>query len=204
MNKKTFLTVLIVVLLVGLVVAIFWVFNLTGKKGPVANMPIQQAEKIVPSTTFKQYQDPSGFTFSYPDNLSITNNEIEDNSTYADLQLFAKGVNGSLNLKITDSKYKTIDDWLKQNNSAAKEATKEAKLGNLKAIEIQTPDRLLLGALDKGVFFDIEVPAVEKDFWMKVYEKMLTSFTFAPPEAAGSQGSTSTSDVSFEGEEVVE
>ncbi len=190
--------ILILVFVLGLIFIGFLVFNFTKQKTSAPFNQIQQkVEKIEPSKTLKEYQDPSGFTFSYPDNLSVTNNEISDNNTYADIQLYAKGVNGSLSLKITDSKYKTIDDWLKLNEGVSE---KEVKLGNLKAMEVQTTDRLLLGALDNGIFFEIEVPAVEKEFWTKVYNQVLTSFSFTPVETAASQAD----DVSFEGEEVVE
>lgn len=195
--KKRAILISIVVVLLFIIIVGFLVLNFTRQKEYVPNVSIQKVEKIEPSKTYKEYSDPSGFTLSYPDNISITNNEIADDSTYADIQLFAKGVNGSLSLKITDSKYKLLDDWLKLNKGIS---SKEAKLGNLKAMEVQTTDRLLLGALDNGVFFDIEVPAVEKEFWMKVYNQVLTSFSFTPAESTASQ----TNDVSFEGEEVVE
>lgn len=186
MSKKT---IIISVFLLGLIIAMF---ILTSKKSPAPVLPIQKVEKITVSNTFKEYQDPSGFTFSYPDNLTITNNEVTDNVTYSDIQLSSNGVNGSISIKITDSKFKTIDDWLKLN----KGDSKETKLGNVKAVEVTTSDRLLLGAIDQGIFFDIEVPLVEKDFWTVVYGKILNSFTFVQPEVV--------SDVVFEGEEVVE
>jgi len=166
------------------------------KKTSPPSLPIQQQpEKITASNTFKEYPDPSGFTFSYPDNLTITNNKVTDDSTYSDIQLSSNGVNGSLSIKITDSKFKTIDDWIKLN----KGVSKEKQLGNIKAIEIETQDRLFLAALDNGIFFDIEVPLIEKEFWRKVYKEVLGSFTFALPEDV-----EAVSDVTFEGEEVVE
>ena len=59
--------------------------------------------------------------------------------------------------------------------------------------------------MDQGVLFNIEVPLIEEDFWMKVYNDILTNFSFASPEVVTSQdNSVLTSDVSFEGEEVVE
>ncbi len=161
--------------------------------------------KIQPSQTFKEYSDPSGFSFSYPDNLSLENKEIEDDSVYADIQLFSTGVSGSLNLKISDSKLKSIEEWVKSNSFG--ETPKEVKLGSLKAFELRLKDRLLLGALDQGVLFTIEMPLVEENFWMEVYEKILADFSFTAPgqESTASQGgSSSSNDVIFEGEEVVE
>ncbi len=199
MNKKTLLLLSSVVLLV---VAGFLVLNPIGGKNLLSKAPagqLSETKEIQPSETLKEYTDPSGFALSYPDNLSLVKNDITDESTYADIQLTSKEVNGSLNLKISDSKFAELDDWLK----LSKGTSKEVKLGSLKGMEVVTQDRLLLGVLDKGVFFNIEMPLIEKDFWMKVYNKVLASFSFASPENASSTGA-SASDITFEGEEVVE
>lgn len=192
MNKK----VLVLSLFIGLIIVGVLVLLLNRPKSQLSN-PLSTSQQVLPSETFIEYAGPSGFTFSYPNNLSLTNNEVDDN-TYADILLSAKGVNGSLNLKITDSKFASINDWLKLNQGI----TKEVKLGNLKALELKTTDRLLLGALDQGVLFTIEMPLVEEDFWMEVYNKILSGFTFASP-SPDSIGPSS-DEVIFEGEEVVE
>ena len=168
----------------------------------------QVTADIVPSKTFKSYADPSGFTFNYPDNLSIINNDPKSPNIYADIQLAANGLANSLAIKISDSSFTSLDQWLKVNNPSSA-PVKEVKLGNIKAEEITTNDRLLLGALDQGVLFTIEVPfGGKKDFWMNVYNKVLADFTFAPPvknSANGGDGvSSSSDDVTFEGEESVE
>ena len=134
--------------------------------------------------------------------MSIEKNEETDDSTYADLQLFSKDVSGSLSLRITDTKLKTLDDWLKESSVSSAPAQKQ--LGNLKALEVKTNDRLMLAAIDQGVLFSIEVPLIEQDFWMKVYDKVLTDFTFAAPETITAGVSDSSGEVVFEGEEVVE
>lgn len=199
MSIKTFLVSLVIgIMVIGLLVLV-----LNRPKNQLSN-PSDTFINEFESSSFKrsfqdsliEYADPSGFTFSYPDNLSITKGEL-DETTYADLQLFSKDVNGSLSLKISDNKFKTLDEWVKLNT----ETSKEVKLGNLKALEIKTSDRLLLGALDQGIFFTIEMPLIEESFWMQVYGKVLESFSFAAPDT----GADSSSDaVTFEGEEVVE
>lgn len=200
MTRKT---VLLLCLLGAAVIGILIFYRNQQKSSlftPVANR--EDSIRQIPSETFTDYSDPSGFSFSYPDNLSLEKNDTEDNSTYADLKLSAKDVNGSLSLKIIDSKFNTLDEWLKLNSSSSN-PPKDVKLGNLKAIEVMTNDRLLLAALDQGVLFSIEVPLIDEDFWMKVYNKILSGFTFAPPQA-GEAVSSSSDGVFFEGEEVVE
>lgn len=194
-NKK-----IVIIIVLALIVGGTSILFLNRPKSPLSSPLSTQTKKVVPSEIFLEYSDPSGFTFSYPDNLSITKKEV-DESTYADLQLFSNEVNGSLSLKISDSQFKSIDDWVKSNTTG--ETPKEVKLGNLKALELRLKDRLLMAALDQGIEFNIEMPLLEEDFWMKVYNKVLESFSFVAPQTSASD-TTSLDDVIFEGEEVVE
>lgn len=167
-----------------------------------ASLNLQQVAEITPSKTLKTYTDSSGFSFNYPDNLSLLNNELRDENSYAELQLTANGVAGSLVLKIADSKLASLDEWVKDKNSSA-EAPKEVKFGNLKALQIKNNDKLIIGALDQGILFTIEVP--QKDFWMEVLDIVTTDFSFTQPSTGdASVGDGSSSDVTFDGEEVVE
>lgn len=189
--------------IVGVLIVLALVFNPFKQKSPQVTPTSNQLElsfQTTPSKTLKTYSDPSGFSFSYPDNLSILNNELKDNNSYAELQLVGKGMDGSLVLKIADSKLKSLDEWVKSTNST--EIPKETKLGNLKALEINTKDRLLLGSLDQGILFTMEVPQGDKkDFWMEVYKKVLADFSFAPPNQ---ENQSLSDDVTFDGEEVVQ
>lgn len=200
--------ILLICLTLGFLVLGAVLLNPFKSKTSLSNPELNQlklAAPITPSQTLKTYTDPTGFSFNYPDNLSLLNNELKDTNSYAELQLAATGIDGSLTLKITDSKLASLDELAKtyKDNELSE---KEVKLGNLKALEITTKDKILLGALDQGVLFNIEVPqGSSKDFWAQVYSKVLADFTFTQPEATNPQvGSNSAADVSFEGEEVVE
>lgn len=205
-NIKLILIICIIVVIAVLGFVLLKPENNNLKTGSLLNPLTNQIKTTEPSKTLKEYQDPAGFSFEYSDNLSITNNEIEDNSTYASLQLTSNDVSGNLSLTIVDSKYKTIEDWLKANKEATIGNPKEVKLGNLKAYEIKTNDRLLTAAIDQGILFTIEMPLVEEGFWTKVYNQISTSFSFGLPENTTSSTNTgySNSDITFEGEEVVE
>lgn len=192
MNKKIVAVLSLVLIVAGAL------FFSNRPKDQLSSPLINQPKEIVPSETLIEYTDPAGFTFSYPDNLSLTPNELTD-AAYAELQLFAKGVGGNLILKISDSKFANLDEWAKSIKDA-EGISKEAKLGSLKALEVKTANGLKLASIDQGVIFSIDVS--QNDFWMKVYSKVLADFSFAPP-AQGDVGSSS-DDVSFEGEEVVE
>lgn len=201
MDKKTIVLLIIAIGLIGAVAAFF--FN--PKKSllsPVYTQP-KEIASVIPSETLKTYSDPAGFSFDYPDNLSLVNGEV-DESTYADLKLTAGGVEGQLSLKITDSKLASIEDWVKTIGTSS-QTPKEVDLGNLKAQQIETGDKLLLGALDQGVLFNVEIPLSlsNKAFWMNVYTKFLKDFSFAPP-SGGTALQGSSDDITFEGEEVIE
>lgn len=198
MGKRTIiLLVLALVLVVGIAKVLLFSSSKTSLSNPSAGQETRMLETI-PSETLKTYSDPSGFSFNYPDNLSLTTNELTD-ATYAEVQLSAKGVEGSLNLKITDSKFKTLEEWTKSIKDI--EGTpKEAKLGSLSALEVKTPQGIRLASIDQGVLFSIDVSNSQNNFWNKVYSKLLADFSFAPPASADS----SSDDISFEGEEIVE
>lgn len=178
-----------------------YLFNVN-KKEPLKNPLVNLPKEVAPSETLTEYADPNGFKISYPDNLSIDKKDIPDQSTYADIQISSKDVSGNLTLKIEDSKFKTLDEWVSANTKSAD--VKETKLGDLKAEEVKLPDRVLLGAMDQGILFTVEMPLVEEKFWSRVYSKVLASFSFVAPEAASAGNTAPSDDVSFEGEEVVE
>lgn len=195
-NKK----IVLVVVVVGLAFISIWAVFLNKPKSSLSS-PIGQSAEVkeaVPSETTKTYFDPTGFSFNYPDNLSIANNQTTDSASYADIKLTAAGVNGSLNLKIVDSKYKTLDAYFKANNIT--EVPKDVTLGTLKAQEVILADKITVIAIDQGILFTVD--SSKNEFWNKVYSKVLKDFNFAAPVQ---DNTTSTGDdVSFEGEEVVE
>lgn len=205
--KKIGLVLVVGLIIIGLV--FFYTQQKNSSKNPLAGLT-ETTKEIKPSETFIDYSDPAGFSFSYPDNLSLKNSKAEsevDSDAYADLQLYSKDKSGSITLRIVDSEFATSAAWLKANNIPSTTVPVDKKLGELKAVEVKTGDRLLLGTIDQGVLFTVEMPLIEQDFWMKVYEKVLKDFTFAaPPVADSSQGTSDSSadDVTFEAEEVIE
>jgi len=195
-------TILLLILAVGLIIVVIQLFFRQQKNTLTTPNPKQIVNNIAvsPSKTSKTYSDPAGFSFNYPDNLSLTNNEAESPTTYADIKLISKDVVGSLDLKISDTNFTKAEDWLGANNIS--QTPKEVKLGKLKAVEIITDNKLLLGAIDQGVLFTIEVSFEERgDFWKTVYNIVLTDFSFVQPESTAQSGA---SEIIFEGEEVVE
>lgn len=212
MNRKTLILGVVSVLLVAGLVG-FLILNPNEGEAPVSAP--EAKKEATPSQTYIDYADPAGFSFSYPDNVSIANkvseNEdtVKDPDAYADLQLFSKDKSGSINLRIADTKFKTLQEWKKDNQIPESVQASEKMLGQLKASEFKTTDRLFLAAIDQGVLFTVEMPLIEEPFWNEVYNKVVSGFVFEVPqtEVASTGGGTAVSsgdEVIFEGEEVVE
>lgn len=203
MGKKSLVITLSLVVILAGVLYMFFNPKKAAYVSPLSVNESKQPVEITPSKTLKEYIDPAGFSFNYPDNLSLVSNEPKSERVYSDVSLSAKGLTGQLKIEISDSNFKTLADWVKANitDSATQ---KDAMLGTLKAIEITTSDRILLGALDLGILFTIDVPLAEKkDFWSEVYSQIIKDFSFVSPVANTGSGVSSVSDVTFEGEEVV-
>lgn len=207
-------TLILAVVSVLLIVGVIGFFLLNPNKGKSPLSAPESAKEVTPSSTYIDYADPSGFSFSYPDNVSIANRISEnedlavDPDAYADLQLFSKDKSGSVNLRIADTNFKTLEEWKKDNGIAEEVQGSEKMLGQLKASEFKTSDRLFLASIDQGVLFTVEMPLVEEVFWNQVYDKVVSGFVFEVPEveiATTGGGAVSAGDeVIFEGEEVVE
>lgn len=162
--------------------------------------------KKSPSSTMKEYADPSGFSFNYPDDLSLVKSEATDSGTYADLKLMSNEVDGSLNLKIQDTKLASPGAWFKENGQTGE--AKDVQWGMLNAKSVEDKDKTLFVAVDQGVLFTMEVSySSQKDFWQAVSGQILSSFAFNSEASQGTtaqSGGSSEEDVTFEGEEVVE
>lgn len=198
------------ILVVITVVTIGGLFFLQQKKPSQSPEPESTSQaKKVPSTTLKEYSDPSGFSFQYPQDVSFEKKENNDSTVYADLAFSAKDIKGSMVVFINDTSLKTIDEWSEKIPPGINpENGKDAELAELKAKEIQDERSIMLAAVDQGVLFTINVTFDgEKDFWTEVYKTLAASFSFTKAEGSSvtSSSSDSTSeDVIFEGEEVIE
>ncbi len=165
---------------------------------------VKEVEKI-PSATTKTYSDESGFTFVYPNDVVVSKKENTDSATYANIEITSNVAPGTITLRVEDTKVKSVEEWTAKNISATQSASKDIKLGNLSAREITSNNKIVSLALDQGILFRLEViPDKEKSYWMSVYNTILSSFSFAMPQAAApASNSGGGDDVSVE-EDVVE
>lgn len=163
--------------------------------------------KKIPSSSQKEYIDPSGFRFSHSEDVTVEEKKSTDSSVYSEVLLTSPRVAGTISLLVADSKVSSIDEWVKE-KTLLPEKVDRVKLGSLDASQVPKLDGVITGALDQGVLFSLDVSwKDDKAFWENVYHTLLSSFSFSQPQSSGSSStssSQSSNDVIFEGEEVVE
>lgn len=176
-------------------------------KGVNSRNSITTVTEKIPSKTLKEYSDESGFTFDFPDNIKIERKE--NDSLYSDLILSTSDVNGNITFTVSDSKYDSLESW-KSNNSGKLTGLliNESSLGNLTGISFNNKDKITLVAIDQGIEFEMVVDYKDqKKYWENVYNSIKDSFSFITPSASQStntESETSSGEVVFEGEEIVE
>lgn len=177
-----------VLLLVGIVSYIVMNNSLPkSEKKTVSAVP----DKNLPSEITKEYTDPSGFTISYPDDLTLENKESTDSASYASIELIKKGMGGSISIDIVDTKLKTTQAWVTQNKYASDSATiSEKQLGALAGTQVVTKDKSIILAIDNGILFMITTTfGGEEEFWKSANENIVKSFSFIQPQAETSGAS---------------
>lgn len=209
MKKAVLIIIIVIVVLAGLFGG-YYLFTQSQKtSSPLPADNQKMDEKKLPSKSLKDYEDEAGFTISYPDDLTLVKNEVDDASVYTDLSFTAKEVKGSINILIKDTKVKTVDAYIKETLTESTDI-KDASLGALSAREARDGDTITLVAFDQGVLFSIQVLSEsEVTYWADAYEQIVKSFAFVQvaQTTSGSSSQSSSggsSDVIFEGEEVVE
>lgn len=207
MNKKSlFIFLIITTLIIGFIIFIRY------KNTKIAS-PVNQNELNVAKenpATNKEFIDPAGFKFSYPNNLKVEKDELDKDTLYSSLSLLAQDETvGSIKLIAQSSSLTKIEDWFKSSKIGLKE-TKKIKFADLNAYEFEQDGKKTLVALDQGVLFTITItPLSDPNYWTKIYEGIVKTFAFIQPENTSATSQTSSSgesadDVVFEGEEVVE
>ena len=149
-----------------------------------------------------QYKDPAGFSFKYPSALLMEKKEATDEAVYTDIIITSPNNKGNIEIDVISFENDTIEF------DKGFTKPKEASLAGIKAQESESKKSIELKAIDTGVLFTIALNHEgEKNFWLPVYSGILKSFTLALPEEETApvydSGETS-SDIEFEGEEIIE
>lgn len=210
MSKKLLLLILASLATAGLI--LFLLFRLT--KSEKITSPLGQNKRETLSATqeplsdsLKEFTDPSGFKFKYPDNFSVSTAEPENENVYSSLTLSSDEFVAKTSILVEATTAKSLDDWLLQIPSKIdKSKLQKTKLADLAAVQFETDAKVITIAYDTDVLFTITTELKNKrETMLKLNETILASFAFQPPvESAEATSESSEGDVIFEGEETVE
>lgn len=162
-----------------------------------------------PAVGMKVFHDPSGFTFSYPENLLASSAaNIKDQSVYSELTLSSTEKKGGIEIQALSSNLKKVDAWLTENKiPLTDQRVVKLKLADLEARQLNEKTSITTVAVDSGVIFLISTDLQDDtDYWKNVTNDVVSTFKFVQPASASntSGDNSSSDDVVLEGEEVVE
>ncbi|KKR67933.1 MAG: hypothetical protein UU09_C0018G0004 [Microgenomates group bacterium GW2011_GWA2_40_6] len=109
------------------------------------------------------WSDPSGFTFEYPEGITI-NNHPEDTKNYANLTL-SSASSEIMQITMTDNTFKSLDAWV------GKSSAIDTTLGDKAAKKIIINNQTTLACIDGDVLVTITGNDISQvaDSWIFVY-----------------------------------
>lgn len=153
------------------------------------------------------YVDQSGFSFKYPDSITVVDDTPADVNYYALLTLKNSSDKMKMTVKIKDVSHKTVEDWLAKDPEAPKNSTNLGKvnLAGTSGSQFSTSGKLITAIIDQGVLYLFE-SLKDDGFWEQTHQQLVSTFVFAnPSESKAKAGGQSTvSDTVYEAEEVIE
>lgn len=207
MAKKVFLG--LILLTIVIFAAVFYFSGRTEKtfRSPVVDQK-KPPTNSKPNQTLrdqeKTYQDPAGFSFSYPARSDVNQIKTSDQSVYSSLEIVSKNRAGKITLTAVTSPLTKIEDYFIKK----KVERRKLKIADMEAGQYEEKGKIITVGLDQGVLFTIAVDYKnDKNYWDSVNKKLVTSFAFELPEAAnppaGDRPSEQGDDVIYEGEEEI-
>ena len=130
--------------------------------------PLTTAQKF--DEDQETYEDASGYSFSYPQSITVKDVTPDDENYYSALELSKSGQ--TIKIDITGG---NIDPY-KSYKSAR--LTGSTTLGGITANQYTLNNRLVTVAIDQGVLYVIDGPG-DGGFWEDAQSKVISSFKFA-------------------------
>ncbi len=130
-----------------------------------------------PAVELTTWNDPAGFSFQYPKDLSVNKHE-EDPDNYAHVELTNKAHPGSIIVWASD----VSSAWPPKGGTHI-----DTTLGGIpaKKILIASPSaKLIVGAISDGLLFKIEGTYADKQYWQPIEDTVIKSFMFVTDTSA--------------------
>ena len=201
-QKRVYLVFLIVF-------AIVIVALLFGKRNSTKESKDPKLETIDVAATKKiaLFEDEAGFSFEYYKDLTVTDITPDDDTHYSLLSIANKDDQELIQIKLTDTKYKKLANWLKnreKESSATANLTGATALDIISANNYRTDNKLFTAAIDQGVLYLIETTDKEAET-EELYKLITNSVKLAlPGPTTSTPGGGGGSNIIYEAEEVIE
>lgn len=210
MKKPIIIAILAVLVLLGVIGGILYfatgqIQNETGAT-PTIVTPVPED---VASEVLAEYRDVSGFSFQYPNDFSVNNKKTDDDSIYSDVLISSKkNDNGSISIRVEDTKLKNFEAWLiKEAIATASAKISESTLSGITSHIVEGKDKVYMVAIDKGILFTITLLTnKDKKYFQSAFDTIVSTFQFGQQDTsatASSDDAGSGSDIVVE-EEVIE
>ncbi len=206
---KKFLYAIVIGVLTGLVGSGLYAY-VTKQKRPVVSTTTQQTNTSLSSAKLLVWDDPAGFTFQYPEGLSV-NKHDEDSENYAHIELTDKNHSGRVVVWAKDipKGVSTIDQWVKkQKEFSGVSVIDTTFLGSpAKKIFLTKPrNTVRIAAIADDLLIIVEAD-LDDEFWSGAHDTIVRTLQLKPAEESlsGSGESESTGELGeFGDEEIVE
>lgn len=179
MEKRKLIIVVGLVAIALLILAIGIMFFRLRKLSPLLS-PLTQEAPEVEMTQLVTWEDPAGFSFSYPENIKIDPHE-GDTENYSHLELTNPDYSGNILIWVKDTNYLTIEDWVEEEVGEGAQVF-DTELGGepAKKVAFTEPGKLITATIDVDALVLVEMVPDEEGYWQEIYNQILSSFTFIP------------------------
>ncbi len=177
----------------------------TSEKSASPAVPTPQTGKLL------TWNDPAGFTFKYPEELSV-NKHDEDKENYARVELTKSGEPGSITVWVKDPPTLTrgnpatdASGWIASDATLRGATAIDTTLGNQPAKKVFLADqqKTLIGTVSDDALWLIEAAATG-NYWQKTLDTIVGSFAIAPASSSASGGEAGGGSDAVDEEEVVQ
>lgn len=173
------------IIVLGVIVAGVFFFS---QKNTKIISPGEVVSNPTPAVEMTTWDDPAGFSFQYPKDLSVNKHE-EDPDNYAHVELTSKDHQGSIIVWASDlpKGVTTLDSWVKKLYSTG--TSIDTILGGepAKKILVSSPSaKLIVGTVSEGLLFYVDGTLTDKAYWQSVEDGIVTTFALTPDTSAGS------------------
>lgn len=197
--------ILVAALIIAAAGALVGGYFLVGRGGSTKGESPGQSVFTFPSNETKKltYTDSSGFSFSYPEGISISDITPDGDMYYSVLSL-TKG-QAAMKISVKDTSSAKVSDWIEKDKEAPKAATLSGAttISGISASQYKAGPKLYTVAIDSGVLFLIEGEA-DGGFWEEAQNTVAASFKREGEDSSSVDSSQGGGDAIYEEEEIVE